>query len=76
MPFDLFITSTQGRTVKSLRSPYPDRNATRRTITAVAGDKDIPPEETRAFADRVIAAPLGESVVHPVHGVTFRTEEV
>lgn len=75
MPFDLYITSTQGRTVKALRSPYPDRNATRRTVVIVAGDEDIPPEETRAFADQVIAAPLGETVVNPHHGVAFRTEE-
>ncbi len=74
--FDLFITTKEGRTSKSLRSPYPSREETRRTITVVVSG---PPEnithgEATAFADSVFTAPLGVPVTHEATGITFRTE--
>ena len=77
MPFDLFITSTEGRTFKSMRSPYPDREAARRTVVVSVADSlhSCDTERESSFADRVITAPLGETVVHEPTGIAFRTEE-
>lgn len=77
MPFNLFITPPAGRTFKSLRSPYPDREAARRTVVITVADSlhSCDTERESGFADRVITAPLGETVVHEPTGVAFRTEE-
>jgi hypothetical protein len=77
MPFNLFITSVQGETRKSLRSPYHDRDATRRTVLVCIVDHS--PSSASSvdveFARQVADAPLGETVRHLRSGIAFRTEE-
>lgn len=73
MPYNLFITSAEGRTAKALRSPYQLRLDTRRTVRVVVDDGNR--DEAWAFANKVADAPLGETVTHEATGVAFRTEE-
>lgn len=77
MPFNLFIINADGRTRKSLRSPYDDRKGTIRTVRMIVEER-TGPDDGRAltFAERVAAYPLGETVTHSVLGIGFRTEEV
>lgn len=78
MAYNLFITTASGRTFTAARSPYPDRDATQRTVAVTVAstiyDEDIEKQEN--FARRVASAPLGETVTHPATGISFRTEEV
>lgn len=76
MPFDLFITSADGtRTFKSGRSPYSGRADMRRTVQVVTADNIVHIDDHTAFVQRVLTAPLGETVAHEPTGVAFRTEE-
>lgn len=71
--FDLFVTTPQGRTFKTMRSPYPSREEMRRTVRIqVTGT--APAAEVAAFADSVLTAPVGTPVTHGATGITFRTE--
>lgn len=74
MSFDLYVTSPNGRTFKSLRSPYPDRQAITRTVRTVSASEEEAVEDTAAFAERVAALPLGETLTHTKSGVSFRVE--
>lgn len=75
MPYDLFITSIQGETHKSLRSPYPTREDTRRTVRICVSGVGSLPNPSPEFVDAVLSAPLGQTVRHEESGVAFRTEE-
>jgi hypothetical protein len=76
MPFNLFITSADGeRTFKSGRSPYPTRTDMRRTVQVVTADSIVHIDDHTTCVERVLSAPLGETVVNEATGVAFRTEE-
>lgn len=75
MPFDLFITSSEGRTFKSMRSPYPTRRAADRIVRICASSEHETEGQLDAFVEQVLAAPLGETVHHEATGIAFRTEE-
>lgn len=77
MPFNLLITSVEGHTFLSSRSPYDERKDTPRTVAmCVASSNRTEDRERQAdFACRVTVAPLGETVTHPATGISFRTEE-
>lgn len=72
--FDTFVTSPEGRTFKTLNSPYRVRDAVRRIVRMTLGESAPPSEEGWVFIDRVVDAPLGETVTHAATGISFRTE--
>jgi hypothetical protein len=74
MPFDLFITSTEGKTRRALRSPYATRQETGRTVRIVVANEWETRQEVDDFVTRVSTAGLGVSIRHEASGVTFRTE--
>lgn len=78
MPFNLFITSVEGHTFLSSRSPYDERKDAQRTVAmCVASSNRTEDTEKQAdFVCRVTTAPLGETVTHPATRISFRTEEV
>ncbi len=75
MPYNLFITSIAGDTRKALRSPYPTREAVKRTVWTCIAGVAAATEDPDRFIGQVLAAPLGETVRHEATGVAFRTEE-
>lgn len=75
--FNLFIVYPDGRTRKTLRSPYDSRAGSIRTVRMIVeGTTGYEGKGARSFAEEVAAAPLGETVMHPTLGIGFRTEEV
>jgi hypothetical protein len=75
MPFNLLVTRPNGSTYRTLNSPYPTREETGCSVRIIVMP-NLDDDQARALAAAVIAAPLGETVAHPLFGATFRTEEI
>lgn len=75
MPYNLYITRSNGRETKALRSPYQDRESTGQTVRMVAiGAPPYDNDFAHRLAKLVVAAPLGQVVNHPDTPLKFRTE--
>lgn len=74
--YNLFVTTPQGHTFKTLNSPYPTRQAAMRTIImSIRNSPEVTLEDATAFARKAAGIPLGQTIEHATSGVTFRTEE-
>lgn len=76
MPFNLYVIRPDGVEFKTLRSPYDAREDTAVSVVTIAGgDGFLTLDDAQAFAARVAAAPLGETVTFDGDDLAFRTEE-
>ncbi len=74
--YNLFVTTSTGRTFKTLNSPYATRQAAMRTIImAIRNSPQVTVEDATAFARKAAGIPLGETIEHATSGASFRTEE-
>lgn len=71
--FNLYVTTSTGRTFKTLRSPYTNRTSAESTVRMQISPDFGTFREVSDFAKTVTAAPLGETVTHGASGISFRT---